>query len=276
MTTTEVLFQKWVMTCQTEGVEVYTDYIKGETVPTVCPNDNTHTINVSSIRISDRHVSNSVHITNNAHNNVGWFKSKCIDLDIPAGTPGDKIIISRNMGYGISVYNIDLLPDDTNIGDRLCIYFDNPSPIGVLEFDTVIGSTQISVIDPQSGLSTASLLTYGFNILIGVNLGPDPTDPHYLDDTVNIGENIYTTYNGIETNGSMDAVYPAGTPIFVRIYRLQNYHFRSSNYYVPLGERLLGSTNIPKDSYSMFCYYNNDGLAKIMSYNIEFQYPLIE
>lgn len=243
----------WRVYCEDEAAFI-TGYLpEGETC-TVCFNNNTHTVNTSSITIVSSLSEKTTLISTNDNSNIGGnYKNECTSIDILAGID----VVTTNIKiypYEIGVLSFSLDLTQENVGDIFDIIVTpiNYSPIGVLPVTVAIGATNIDV----GGASAYLNVGYFLHLLNGVN-------DEYIE-IKSISGSIVTLVSGTTF------AYDIGSYISFRVYRVSNYKIKTPGYRY-FGNFLRTST-FTTMSQAVVVYTNKSGEAKEFTYGIEFLY----
>lgn len=126
--------------CNDENAYVY---VWDTQEPTVCPNVNTHSINLESISIEDSVSEEKVIINEESANKTGgYFKIESQAFDAPPNT-----ITTYDFSYPIKmgVLAIKVPTNDNQEGDIMSVFLAPNTTIGVITSDANIGDTILNV-----------------------------------------------------------------------------------------------------------------------------------
>ena len=244
---------KYLVPCLTEGINVITDF--RSSVPTVCPNNNTHTIDASGIMALDSTSLNIITINeNNQIPNGGFYRADCFEIAVTGGT-GTVTTYDISYPYNIGAYSTTLLLSSDNIGDTLNIigYPDTAGSIITIELGT--GATGLNV-------SLAAIFNPGFYVSItdGVNTD-DLGEIITVDDVNNILTVSTPTVNSFGT----------GSVVLFGIPRVKNCKFCNTNN-IDLGFSKIGSSGLLANHAVRLLYTNSSGTAKTFNFIVELQF----
>jgi len=229
--------------CATEGQYVTTWATEP---PTTCPNNNTHTIDVSSIVIIDSISSEEIEVKSTMSGTNGHYKTIGYTIDIE---PGVNIVTTKDISYpyATSVRGSRLVVRDENIGDNIEVVAAPNTQVGIITSDVNIGDTTISV-------SSTTHTDIGYRITLN-----DGTHTSELGEVFGID----STNNTITVATPSDQSYSAATPTFVEITvpRIENLDLFLTGP-IELGSSEIGGTTNPKNTIMRLLYTNKSSDAK--------------
>jgi hypothetical protein len=227
--------------------------------PTVCPNNNTHSIDGSKTYITKSYDPKVVSIREETTPTQGNHLIKGYDYIINAGI---NVVTVHDFQFNrpVSVLSLCITADSTQVNDILNVVAAPFTTIGLVISDLLIGGNTITVSPTVIAALNSGYyvrLTNGTNIQdFGEVLSIDPlTSQVTLED-----ESIY---NFLGTS----------TMVFVQmtIPRLINFIIRTPGL-IPFGNKKIGGTYIPNGTILRISYTNKSILAKTLSFVIEHLY----
>ena len=177
--------------CNTESAY---QYIWSNSLPSVCPNNNTHTIDINTVSIVDSVSSAAVEVVQQSGTG-GNYTCQSFCFDIPANST---VTEQYSWPYPISVSTMHFTSDITQIGDLVSGVISPHTVIGTLAADLPATGTILSVTPSvvQSAITgTLATVTDGTN-------------------TIDLGNfhNINTTNNTVCVQLAPDAPFAATSP----------------------------------------------------------------
>ena len=146
--------------CNTEGAYVYT----WNTIePTVCPNNNTHSIDTALTVILETISEKKVIAKENSD---GYFETTHVEMNIPSGTPGDVSPNDVTWPMDILLWRTLITPTSDMIGDYISVVASPETTVGVLTAPLVGGETVLNV---NSTVTANMWRGFLVNIFDGVN-----------------------------------------------------------------------------------------------------------
>lgn len=241
--------------CTTENTYVYT---WAETAPTTCPNDTAHTVDANSLTVVGRRDVPLVTIQDGVQ---GYYQSGSIRVPIPATTPGD--IYNHDVTFPFSMWlwtcEFDGLTDA--VGDEFSIIIAPNSMIGVLTAPASIGDTVLNV---YSTVFTCGYVTHGVDLTI-----TDGTNTQSLGRVVTFDQTAGTiTMETALTNNYSPGI--SQILLNLNIVRKQFIGVDGKTY--RYGKKGFATRAIPQGSVMRFQYVNNNGLAKTLNFDLEYNY----
>lgn len=232
---------KYRVYCNTEEIPVVT---WSTSEPTVCPNNNTHTIDASKTVIIDKVLSDEVSIKEEDVPTGGHYKIVSNVLVCPANTTSTH---NYSYPYDMTVLDMFMVTEETHKGDVLNLIMSPDTTIGMISADVAIDDTVINIpiqyMDP---------LKKGF--LIKITDGVDTSDLGYILalDTVNgtITTSIGASYSHL-----------ASSPTYIQmgITPLDDIHIGPPTTYY-FGDKKIGGSYVPANT-PIRVYYENKSLT---------------
>jgi len=142
--------------------ELQYNYIWSESIPTTCPNNNSHSIDETKTIIVDKIDTNIITVTEPTE---GYFKCGSIEQTILSGNIGDVTVFERSWPFDIMIWLVDLYVTANMVGDMISIVAKPPqiiNGIGYLTQSASIGDTVLYV--SQTVLDN---MVHGFHIKVG-------------------------------------------------------------------------------------------------------------
>ena len=244
---------QYLVPCLTEDARITTDY--RASIPTVCPNNNTHTINPEGIIILNTIQSKTVTINENSNVTTGgYYRADQFELAISGGT-GVTGFCDISYSYNVSGYSVTFLTSSDNIGDTFEFVSYPNTPAGAISSDLGTGGTSIII-------SSAPLLNPGFDITL-----TDGTNTNNLGFITSIDINT----NTINFSNAAVNSYTSGANLLFTIPRYKGGKF-INNHNVNLGFSKIGSAGLPAGKIVRLIYTNSNGNPKTINFVVELQY----
>lgn len=163
--TTQV--HKYCIWCDTESANVYT---WATSTPTVCPNNNTHSINTNLTTIVETVSSNQVEVTSGKiiaqENSDGYFETSHIEMSISSGTPGAITPHDVTWPMDFLLWRTLFTPTADMVGDYISVVASPNTTIGVLTAPVTPGTTTFNV---NSTVTANMMRGFLVNLYDGVN-----------------------------------------------------------------------------------------------------------
>jgi len=243
----------WRIRCDTD--DKY-EYIWDEDKPTVCPANNTHTIDATKTSIINKVDENSIKIREETILTGGNFRCTTKSIDIG---PSEVVTEDFTWKIPISIFAISFATKDIHEGDSINVIIAPETTVGLLNSDVNIGETVLPVTD-----------TVVNNVMLGYNIT--------IDDGVNsekLGEviDIDTVNNTITVENATTNNYLAVTPtnINICVCMMKNYTIGPAWNY-SIGESKIGGSYIDKGTIVRVKYTNNSTDTKKLIVQIEYTY----
>ncbi|MGL5935642.1 MAG: hypothetical protein ACRCZI_08455 [Cetobacterium sp.] len=239
---------KYKIYCETESA-----YIEGwgTESPTVCYNNNTHTVNPNSPQIVEIVSSSLVSIKEDKISNGRntWVENIVIE-DVSANSTKSSIF---TFPIAVSMYSFSFVTDSTNKGDDFSIFANENTTLGLIGADISAGATSLT--------APAALLLYGY---VGFHLT--------LTNGTNTNElGIIKTINkvtGIVTfeTATVNSFLASNTLVKMTVRIFDNMRIGGAGVY-KFFDDVIGGAAIPAGTVVKFTYKNNAilGSAKELS-----------
>jgi len=238
--------------CVTEGVVVETDFRDIDSPPTVCPNNNTHTVDTNRVNVIETFKTESIFLNQGAEGTQGIYTTNGTILNIPIG--GGAYTHDVSMPYRVSPRVLHVYPNADNIGDTVTFVVAPNTKMSELSANEIIGATTLHV-DP----GTASTFLLGMEIHVddGVNdqnLGKC-IDKDIVNDTITVENALTNNYN-------------IGTDVQQSYIRIEDIPIANTNNFTIGGSKFYSDSVAPNTTIRLI--YNNNGIsAKKFHYCIE-------
>lgn len=242
---------KYRVYCQVENVFVY----KWDTVaPTVCPNNNSHTIDEDNIAIIETTSQNNVSIIQVEPGKTGeHYRVEGKRMVI---APNSTLTLDFKWLYNISVLTVNFCPTEHNCGDEVNCFMAPDSTIGGLTAEAIQGDTVIHV--------SSTVLNY---MAIGYL-----ASLHSPNGSIqNLGEciGINSAASTITMERPVASNFPPGSLIKMSIQNVKNLSLHGDET-IRLATKFLGSSLLPAGRIARFVYKNNGNVEKVFVFYFEY------
>lgn len=237
--------------CNTENTNVYN---WDNTTPTVCPNDNTHHVNLDSLTIINTIHSNSVTIKQTSGDIHGNYRIESKVLSIPANQTSSTII---SWPFDVAIMTVNWTSSNIHRGDIINGYVAENTIIGAIIQPINLGDTKIHVSP-----TVLQYINKGYIVTI--------TDGHQI---INMEQciSIDESNNTISCENPSSMSLNAGSYVRMTINNIRNIHIGEPES-VRLATKHLGSSSIPTGTKLNFQYQNNGNVAKTFVFSYEYLY----
>lgn len=134
-------YTQYLVPCLTESLGVVSGFVN--TVPTACPNNNTHTIDPSGIRVITSMDSKTVVIKQTSNAVIGDnYRAEAYTM---VAAPSTTTTMDISYPYNTTIFLATYLGTPDNIGDSLSVIAAPDNPIGLLAADISSGVTTLTV-----------------------------------------------------------------------------------------------------------------------------------
>lgn len=234
--------------CLTDNKEVLSDYRFGP--PTVCPENNSHSIDTDPTKIVILSTISSEKVTISEDNGPtqGNFRVKGVRATINPII--DSITeIDQVFPYHVGVHSLVLRPGTENLNDKVDIYSFIPVPIGALTANGAIGDTILNV--------SPTIFTYvnvGYEFTIN-----DGTNSQFLGECLEYNKIAGT----ITISNALTLEYSAASPSYLhmRVCKASDLYF-SSVESIDIGVNIAGSSIMNAGVVGRMIYTNVTGGVK--------------
>lgn len=247
---------KYALTCSNEATTKYVWRDETDATPTKCPDDSSHTIIASSVRIVDKREQNTVVVKEESTPTGGNFRTESVPFDIPAGTTHTE---DKSWNYNVSVLDVFYISTSDHIGDTLEIIVAPNTTIGIITGNVDIGTTTINV---SQTVVDNTMIGYYINLTDGVNNDS-------LGEVIDIDKDNLTITCSIPTTNSFSASSP--TYVVQNIYMLRDFEI-GPPFHIVIGECKIGGSSIPAGITVRVNYKNNGIVSKRFVPYIEYLY----
>ncbi len=253
------------MTSQVNSYRIYcvseSAYVQAWSVDslTVCPNNNTHTVNPDSVQLLEKLERKSVNISNERIPTGGNYQFKNIYVDIPASSPGQVTTKLISFPFNMNLGQINYSTDASHVGDQISLAIAPNFTAGKISQDVLIGSTLIYV-----DLDVLSYIAVGHHVDLFDGVNDNFVGPCIAIDLVN---------KTITCLLPTTQAFLTSTPTFVRVSKIA-----MDNVFLGIpGTQRLGTDNLismymPANTPGYFNYKNNSGAAKSFLLNMQYWY----
>jgi hypothetical protein len=241
---------KYSLRCSSENKLVYT---WSETSPQVCPNNTNHLIDLSSIKIIDTVIQNSVSIIQSNGQTGDNYRVESRKLTIPANTT---IHEDYTWNFPIAVMTINWYATVDNVGDVINGYVAPNTTIGAITSNITAGDTLIHV--------SPTVFTY---IKVGyeVNITNGATNI-IMGEVVTIDKVNSTLILSTPATENINA----GAYLQMTVRNIYNIHLVPG--VVNLASKHIESSFLPKNTVARLRYTNNGNTEKTFTFWYEFMY----
>lgn len=241
--------------CQIEGIYQTWYLDESDSIPTKCPVDTSHTVDLSSVAVINRISDNVVTIKEESVPTGGkwaaeshWFYGATGGISGPSRTA-----TQITWDHDVSVFNVQYRSRDQNERDQLDMFVETADAgygvgvIGIIQANAPTGATGISV----SSVVASNVLVADY---IALDDGSKSTDYLQVCD-VDKNNNILYFFK----DGGLSQNFDATTPTFIRYrrYVMRGYHLGPPDLY-QLGNGKIGGSYVPRGNVVSVVYINND------------------
>lgn len=253
---------KYRIYCNTENAWVSAWY-ETDTAPSVCPNNNTHDVNLNSTQLLQTSGDTIVTIKEEATPTGGYFACKTVDIDIPSGTTGSITITDSSFPIPISMLNISFSTNGVHTGDGLEVHVAPNTIIGSLTANLDSGTT-----GGVTGFDVSQTVVDNLKIGFWVDVYNGVTS-HDLGRCTMVDKNN----KRITTEKSAPIDYLASSPTYIRqtVKMMHDYTFGEPGTFT-VGAYKIGGSYVPTGKIGRVKYINNSGNAKEFRFQIEYLY----
>ena len=247
------LLSSYIVPCLTEAVDIVTDYMVSP--PTVCPHNNTHTINEAGIILFSTISSKTVTVNQHdpAKNNGGYYRCDYFHFNIPGATGISTYDVS--FPYDIEIYSVILQPTTANVGDNFDVVAYPSTPGGII-------TVALAPSDTSLTLNNVSPFYAGFHAYVTNGVTTDD-----LGDitSVDIPNNIINFKTPCVNS------YSIGSVMLFEVDRIRNGKIMNDQN-ISLGFSKIGSSGLKAGKILRIVYDNVSGTAKTITILIELNY----
>jgi hypothetical protein len=235
--TTSIVY-KYKIYCTTEAA-----FVEGwsTTAPTTCYNNNTHTVNSNSVQLLETVSQSTVSIKEDKVDigrNV-YVKS----IEFPSVAAEATETVDYTFPLTTSMYSFKFLFNERNVGDRISIYANPDTTLGLITSNVSAGATVIG--------APAALMLYGwpgFHINLTDGTNNDPLGIILSMDRVN---------NTVTVQTPTEHAFSSTNTLVKMTIRVCDEMLISGPGYLPFGEDVIGGSGLPPGTKARFIYTNN-------------------
>lgn len=238
---------KYRVYCETEAAYIYT---WGDTLPTVCPNNNTHTITTGTVSIVEEIQENTVSIKQESIPTGGNFKCKGYSFVATANTTTS---YSVSWSYNTTAMVVHIQSNESQLGDVLEAVVYPEQTVGVI--------TAACNIDATTAVVNSTVIA---NAFIGMECF---IETEFLGTIISINKETSTV--GFETPVTVN--HAGGSAFKVQIRIIESYHLGTS-IGASLGASNMGGKHLPANSVTSVRYTNNSNEDRIFIFLVEYLY----
>ena len=252
---------KYGLRCLTEAADVT---CWGLTAPTCCPNNNTHTIDASTVTVLDfvTEGSGSQFISGKSYDGShGYYTCIGTRFDVPAADPGTVVVHEKRFDYNVVIFGMTIPASPYHVQDEVSIIMNPDTPVGGLTADVGLGVTALPV--------SSTVLQYvipGFHVaLVDMATGAREDMQVVLDEATSAGT--------ITVSAATTYAFPAAsTVVLLNVYLVQDCVLTNEHYRMEAGYGSLAGKLLPAGTVMRMLYTNSNGVAKTVHYNLEMTY----
>jgi len=239
------------ITCLTEGIRVVTNY--GVTVPTVCPNNNQHTIDPDQTTVYDTQTLTEVTVLNPN----GYYQATTSYLPMDACTPGTVFTKDISFPMRIFLWSIAVYPPVNSEDDWFDVISAPNTAIGYITSGIEIGATQMYVSS-----TVCENAIPGLDIAIYDGTNRDDLGRITAGDEGTLLCQFETPTTHAFTTGSL---------VELNLKNIRHFEMcRTTEYEIRLGSPWKKYKEVPANTIMRIVYHNMDGNAKYISMLLEY------
>lgn len=253
MTDTIVNYYRVLCIEENKMVDAY-----GLEAPLLCPNDHAdRTLDHSRTVRSAQYSNKIVQIQNSTPGN---FQYTTIHFNVPSGTPGDVTDHDFAWPMDIMVWRTEFVSSAEHVGDSASTVISPDQIIGILTADANIGDTELSI---DSNAFSFPNLTRGIDVKLDDTANSEELGRIVGIDRVNFKINVETP---------LTQNFLTGTYFIINICIVKDIVINQANRSLLIGQKGFSTIDIPAGIITRFKYKNNDGLAKDVYVEMEYNY----
>lgn len=246
---------KYRLWCIEENTYVYSF---AETEPTICPNNHADkSIDTSKTTIVQSIVPNTTIIQSDV---AGYYQMATTTITVPTGATGSVYEQTISFPMDLSLWIMEFTSSANMVGDVFSIIAMPETTAGYVTAPVSIGDT---VINTSSTIFTSGLIVKGMEFILDNGVTKQSLGLITALDTVNSQVTVQTPPT---------VAYAPGSLIKINTYTVRNQVIDSVNKSFIYGRKGFTTKQIPANSLIKFVYTNNNGLAKNMYFNLEYNY----
>jgi len=234
------------------------EYVWAEESPTVCPVNDGHTVDLTSVSI-EQEISESVIKIQEENIPTGEnFMAECHNI---CAATGPDVVTSTDFSwpFPINVLEIQLVTREENLGDDMTL---------AVAPNTVVGAITATVATGATGANVTQ--TVVDNIMLGYHVGlTDGPNSSYCGRVIGVDK----ANNKILFETASDKAYSPLSPTYVTmtVHVVDNYYLGPSQRYV-IGEGKIGGSYVPANTIVRVIYRNRSAQSKCLSAQLEYLY----
>ena len=235
--------------CTTESIFVQSWSINA---PTYCPNNNTHTIDASTIAIIDEITSSQVQVVPQVGTTGGEYRAESVSFTIPANSTGT---YTNVWPYDISVKTVSFNSTPQQQGDIINSLIAPNTVVGVV-------TSSVSIGDLIIHCSPTVIANFKKGYLLSI------TDNN---STSKLGEVTDISSTTITCSVASTFAFAAGSVVLLTVNNIRDFVLGPAG---PVHLQASGSTAaiIPANTVVLVVYKNNQSIDTVFNYNFEFFY----
>jgi hypothetical protein len=265
---------KWNVYCVNES-KLCTAYLSN--VPTVCPNNNTHVIDMKqTVMVPGTTTVQSVYIQieEDIKKTQGRYQARTIRADIVGSydlaTVGGITPVDFVLPFPITLMAVQFQCQDLNIGDEVTCIIDPNKSITTLTAESKSGTNTLT-IDPSVCLAMETTINETVTSrLIGLGASIYDTDTKTRTN-LDLIRSVNSTTGVITLDKNITSNIAAGKILQVNRYMVRDFYINNGGTH-SLGYSKLGGSYIPTDTIGTIYYKNNGYSTKTFTLTIEFYY----
>lgn len=235
--TTSIVY-KYKIYCSTESafVEGW-----GTAAPTSCYNNNTHTVNANSVQLLETISQDTVTVKEDKVDigrNV-YVKS----IEFPSVAFGDTETVEYIFPIVTSMYSFKFLFNERNIGDKISIYANPDTTLGLITANVSMGAT---VIGAPAALMIYGLPGFHLNLVDGTN-----------NDHLGIIKSMDRVNNTVTVEMPAEHAFSSTNTLVKMTIKVCDEMLIGGSGYLPFGEDVIGGSGLPSGTKARFIYTNN-------------------
>lgn len=246
-----IVYRQYIVPCVDEGIGITTGFV--DSVPTVCPHNNQHTIEPTGIRVVATLGQKTVTVDQGGLTTGGYFRTDFYSMTATANSVTTKDI---TYPYNVNVFLAGYRPTTDNTGDSLDIIAVPNTPCARTGQDITAGVNSFYLSPVYTTISAG----FSINITDGVN-------------TDDLGEVIsIDLVTGVATfTVPTIHAFASGSLLKLSVPRIRNFKF-VNNDSVVLGKNKVVASGWPAGKVIRITYTNNSSVDKEFNFYFEIGY----
>jgi hypothetical protein len=226
--------------------------------PTLCPNDHAdRSIDHSRTVLAATFKRDQVEIFDPT---TGNFQYTTLKFSVPSGSAGDVSDHDFSWPMTLDIWKTEFMAGTEHVGDSMNVMIDPDRVIGILTADANIGDTELSV--SSAGFAHPAL-SPGLEIKLDDTSNSEDLGRITGVDSVNFKLHVE---NGLTQN------FLAGTQVIINVCIVKDAMVSQTKKAYIMGSKGIKSKELPSDIVMRFRYKNNDGVAKDVHIEMEYNY----